>query len=309
MEKKVTLVFGLLLTMLVPFAMMDAYATPTIFGLAHTGPTGPSTLYSIDSVTGVGTPIGPTGFLRCSGMDTDAFGTVFATCTRTDSTPVLVTIDTLTGAATEVGTTGINPNISDINFRGGDDALFAFDAIFTDHTLYTLSTASGAATLVGSTGLVSDGGNGIAFSPSDILHHIARDTGFHTLDQTFGTASAGASMIYPAGFLGGSIKAMDTDLATGTLYAIAKDDAGGGGTNSEWLATIDVGTLTVTIIGLTAEDMDAITVINFVAIGGTYIPIDQSALLLAGVQSVSMWMIPVVIAGVGIGVFVIKRRN
>jgi len=46
-----------------------------------------------------------------------------------------------------------------------------------------------------------------------------------------------------------------------------------------------------------------------VLVGGTYIPIDQSALLLAGVQSVSMWMIPVVIAGIGIGVFVIKRRN
>ena len=46
-----------------------------------------------------------------------------------------------------------------------------------------------------------------------------------------------------------------------------------------------------------------------IPIGGTYIPIDQTALLLAGVQSISMWMIPVVIAGVGIGVFVIKRRN
>jgi len=44
-------------------------------------------------------------------------------------------------------------------------------------------------------------------------------------------------------------------------------------------------------------------------IGGTYIPIDQSALLLAGVQSISMWMIPVLIAGIGIGVFVIKRRK
>jgi len=44
-------------------------------------------------------------------------------------------------------------------------------------------------------------------------------------------------------------------------------------------------------------------------IGGTYIPIDQSALLLAGVQSVSMWMIPVILAGIGIGVFVIKRRS
>jgi hypothetical protein len=44
-------------------------------------------------------------------------------------------------------------------------------------------------------------------------------------------------------------------------------------------------------------------------VGGISIPIDQSALLLAGVSSVSMWMIPVILAGAGIGVFVIKRRN
>jgi len=46
-----------------------------------------------------------------------------------------------------------------------------------------------------------------------------------------------------------------------------------------------------------------------VVVGGTIIPIDQSALLLAGAQSISMWMIPVILAGAGIGVFVIKRRN
>jgi len=44
-------------------------------------------------------------------------------------------------------------------------------------------------------------------------------------------------------------------------------------------------------------------------IGGTFVPIDQSALLLAGVQSVSMWMIPVILAGIGIGVFMIKRKK
>jgi len=44
-------------------------------------------------------------------------------------------------------------------------------------------------------------------------------------------------------------------------------------------------------------------------VGGINIPIDTSSLLLAGVQSISMWMIPVVIAGVGIGIFVIKRRK
>jgi len=49
------------------------------------------------------------------------------------------------------------------------------------------------------------------------------------------------------------------------------------------------------------------TISEFVIVGGTSLPIDTTALLLAGVQSISMWMIPVVIAGIGIGVFVIMR--
>ena len=44
-------------------------------------------------------------------------------------------------------------------------------------------------------------------------------------------------------------------------------------------------------------------------IGGEIIPINTTALLLAGVQSVSMWMIPVVVSGAGIGVFVIMRTR
>jgi len=48
---------------------------------------------------------------------------------------------------------------------------------------------------------------------------------------------------------------------------------------------------------------------TFPVVGGFVVPIDSSALLLAGVQSISMWMIPVVAAGIGIGIFIIKRRN
>jgi len=46
----------------------------------------------------------------------------------------------------------------------------------------------------------------------------------------------------------------------------------------------------------------------FFVVGGTSIPIDTTALLLAGVQSISMWMIPI-LAGIGIGVFMIIRRK
>jgi len=51
------------------------------------------------------------------------------------------------------------------------------------------------------------------------------------------------------------------------------------------------------------------TVIPPPTVGGSDVAINTSALLLAGATSNSMWMIPVVIAGIGIGIFVIKRRN
>jgi len=44
-------------------------------------------------------------------------------------------------------------------------------------------------------------------------------------------------------------------------------------------------------------------------VGGEILPINTTALLLAGAQSISMWMIPVVISGAGIGMFVIMRSR
>jgi len=50
---------------------------------------------------------------------------------------------------------------------------------------------------------------------------------------------------------------------------------------------------------------------NDIPVGGTLIPIDTTALLLAGVQSISMWMIPILVSAVGIGiaVFTLKRSR
>ena len=56
--------------------------------------------------------------------------------------------------------------------------------------------------------------------------------------------------------------------------------------------------------------VDRVTVVGAnIGVDAEYITPDTTALLLAGVQSISMWMIPVVLAGIGIGVFVIKRRK
>ncbi len=43
-------------------------------------------------------------------------------------------------------------------------------------------------------------------------------------------------------------------------------------------------------------------------VGGEFLPLETTALLLAGAQSFS-WMIPVVLSGIGIGLFVISRKS
>ncbi len=43
-------------------------------------------------------------------------------------------------------------------------------------------------------------------------------------------------------------------------------------------------------------------------VGGELLPIDSTALILAGVQSTS-WMIPFVLSGIGIGLFVVSRKS
>ncbi len=43
-------------------------------------------------------------------------------------------------------------------------------------------------------------------------------------------------------------------------------------------------------------------------VGGEFSPIDSTALLLASTQSFS-WMIPVLLSGIGIGLFVVTRKN
>jgi len=44
-------------------------------------------------------------------------------------------------------------------------------------------------------------------------------------------------------------------------------------------------------------------------VGGKLLPIDTTALLLAGAQMNAAWMIPVVLSVLGIGLFVVSRKS
>ncbi len=46
-----------------------------------------------------------------------------------------------------------------------------------------------------------------------------------------------------------------------------------------------------------------------IVVGGEFSPIDSTALVLAGLQTSAIWMIPVVLSGIGIGLFVVSRKS
>lgn len=245
-------------------ATITAEAIPSeIFGAAHIGSGAPSTLYSIDPVTGTATAIGPIGFNRVGAMDFHPVtGVLYATGQRPSEEtqiPVLITIDPGTGTGTEVGPTGISGSIAGVSFRS-DGMLFVYDATGADHTLNTANLSTGAATLVGSTGLSANSGNGISFDSGDILFHSNRDDS-HTLSQTTGAATPLASMNFQDSCLDiasfARIAAADLDPATGVFFAVVKCASGG---SSVFLGTVDYATGTVSIIGPTVDGLDALAV-------------------------------------------------
>jgi len=53
---------------------------------------------------------------------------------------------------------------------------------------------------------------------------------------------------------------------------------------------------------------DIVPIASICVVGGNLVPIDSTALLLAGAQTFS-WMIPVILSGIGIGLFVVSRKS
>ncbi len=215
----------------------------SFIGTGYSGPSGPSTLYSIDGNTGDATAIGAVGFDRCGSISQDPIsGDYYSVCQRSGSgLPVLVQIDPTTGMGTEIGVSGTHSfgnAYSDGAFRS-DGTYFVY--LEGGDGLGTVNLTTGALTELGSSG-VSCCGNGIAFGPGDVLYH-ANENALHILDQSTGNASFLVTLNYPSG---GQIMSMYYDDASSTMYGMLNE--GGGGSN-RFLCTIDLTTGEVTKIG------------------------------------------------------------
>jgi len=322
-------VVATLLTSGLTLPIQPAFATSVLYGIDGSGGA-PSTLYIIDKTSGAFAPVGVgIGALGCGSMDFDpATGILWAICQDGAGGFVLITIDETTGALTSsVPVTGSIASIltgggggggvMDVSFRNGDSTLYVTTLVSAGGgpsmvDLHTI-TLTGVSTLVGNLITTGTPGNGIAFDLTDLLFHSDSST-LNLLDQTSGTATPLAPTTnLPPITPTGRNNAMDFEPGTGILFASTNDGAGPGGggpTGPNYLSIVDTATGDTIPVGLTVTGLDAIAFLpDSVTVGGSDVSINTSALLLAGVQSISMWMIPVVIAGIGIGIFVIKRRN
>ena len=291
--------------LLVPVVALDAFAQSTLYGIAGSGPSTPSTFYEIDQTNGVGTPIGLVGFNSCDSMDINQNGKIYATCDRAGTDiNVLVTINPLSGAGTEVGPTGVDISGA---FSGGalgmsfrsDGTLFGYrwDCAEFGFNLMTFDLISGLATPIGSTNTCS-GGNGLAFTPGDILKVFLSTPVISDVNQLDGTLSN--TVVSPTMQ---SSPAMDYNPADGLLYAVDNPSF----SSFRELVILNPVDGQITFVGQTVDRLTGIAFLPDRVVGGESLSVDSTALILAGAQSFS-WMIPVVLSGIGIGLFVVSRK-
>jgi len=257
-------IFGLLLTMLVPFAIMDAHAQIP--------------------------PKDPTLTLPETSIGTNAFGDPSETHSESgDAGDLPPSAQIPGGSGPLTSNTGLMNHLTDVDM---------YRICITDPDSFVAATTNdfgGDGAFDTRLYLFTSSGEGVYHNDdygADLLSQL-------NSNPTFSPVTPGVYNLAITPFENGA-----EDGGISMFTGSSEDD------QNELLGSVDgwddqgddEGTYTIALLGVDYPS-------SCTAVGGTFIPIDQSALLLAGVQSISMWMIPVILAGIGIGVFVIKRRN
>jgi len=293
----------LLVSALAPMNLPQASAASTLYGIEFPHTTvRTSTLYTIDPTTGNETPVGPIGFEGCSAADFHPSTLVlWAICVDDeDNTADLITINTSNGAGALVHTISLpngNIKVPDMSFRNSDGQLFIWMEL--GDRLATVDIGTGIVTDLGSG--TGGNGNGLAFSLGDTLF---RTTGGGNALETLNQAN-GAPLT--SIFISQKHNAFDFDPSSGILYGTQISGSEGGPIS---LTTVDVNTGVTTPIGPMLDGFDAIAFLPMEQqVAGELLPLDTSALMIAGLTSMTVWMIPTVLGLAGAGVYLVKFRK
>jgi len=96
---------------------------------------------------------------------------------------------------------------------------------------------------------------------------------------------------------------VDDDGLTDLVSSYLQDETGIGLADTEACLTGE------TLDGIPFEACDSIVITNVCVVAGELLPINSSALMIAGLTSMTVWMIPTVLGLAGAGVYLVKFRK
>lgn len=173
----------------------------TIYTTTNNG----TSLGTVDSLTGVGTVVGPFGQSNCFSLAFDTNGTMYVVCGSN-----LYTGNKTTGALTLVGPT------SGVSYGMEFDASGQLWGT-SGNSLYKIDKTTGATTLVGSTGAATNIMD-ISFGTGGVLYVVDGAAKLFTVNTTTGASTL-------VGTMGSSIMALMADTG-GAMYAISFTNPG-----------------------------------------------------------------------------------
>jgi len=211
---------------------------------------------------------------------------------------LLATLNPETGVATVIDDTG--DKFQAIAFIPGNTLFGAIADEGSDfNTLQSISIVDASTTEL--CDLDGDSGRSLAFNPVDgFLYHYTQDDGLQRIvDTTTGAGNPCGSIDIPT--------TEPTEFSTALTFRTLTNEflMGEDGTD---LFTLSAAGQGPDFVGDIDEQPRGFAIIVPLMIGGEFLPIDSTALLLAGTQSFS-WMIPVILSVLGIGLFVFRKSE
>ncbi len=203
----------------------------------------------------------------------------------------------------------INDVGSILNVAGGDEKVqdLAFDPVSKqlfgttgNADLVTIDRTTAVATFVG---LLPNDPMHIGFAPDGTLWAVDRSSNgdLFTLDPTNANVFTQVARS-PADY---ELDALGVDPSTGIIWAAGSTAPG----NGPEINTIDTAGNRVVIGSGLREVADLDFLPCPVKVGGELLPIDSTSLMLAGLQSSAIWMLPVLAGIAGTGFYLIKFRT
>jgi len=197
--------------------------------------------------------------------------------------------------------TGADIKVIDLAWDPVSKQLFGTTGLpaFVSGNLVTIDTTTGAATLVGTPPPTRAH---ISFAPDGTLFMIGRNIGesLYTIDPT----NANVLTQVPRSQSDLEFDALGI-RSDGTIFTAGSPFFGDG--KDIWTIATDG---TMTFIG---NDQRQVADLDFlpcpIVVGGEFLPIDSTALILAGLQTSAIWMLPVLAGVAGAGFYLIKFRT